>query len=109
MIHGVANTHQTVPQDAKLFMNAADYEKLKHTEDFSLAALVKLSKLRRKVAEHGYEFLNLKEGEIILLLEAARVINCQESADLARQFLELVGICSQESAPARRQYGKQPA
>lgn len=90
-------------------MNAADYEKLKHPEDFSLAALVKLSKLRRKVAEHGYEFLNLKEGEIVLLLEAARLINCRESAELADQFLELIGIFSQKPDPASRQYHKQTA
>jgi hypothetical protein len=90
-------------------MNHDDYEKLRHPENFSLTALIKLSKLRRKIAEHGYEFFNLKEGEAILLLEAARVLNCQESKNLARQFMDLVGVNDKEPALPDSQAVKQPA
>ncbi len=90
-------------------MNTNDYEKLRHPENFSLTALIKLSKLRRKVAEHGYEFFNLKEGEAILLLEAAQVINCPESKDLAQQFLDLIGVNNSDNTAVDRQHAKQVA
>ena len=90
-------------------MDNEDYEKLRHPEDFSLAALVKLSKLRRKVAEHGYEFFNLKEGEIILLLEAARLISCEETRDLAQQFVNLIGVKDKGFASQISQSAKQDA
>ena len=80
-------------------MHSNYYEKLKHPEAFSLTALVTLSKLRRKVTEHGYDFFNLKEGEAILLLEAARVIDCDESKELAHRFLSLIGVTTDEFKP----------
>ncbi|MBN1377720.1 MAG: hypothetical protein JXA04_00635 [Gammaproteobacteria bacterium] len=90
-------------------MDNEDYEKLRHPENFSLTALVKLSKLRRKVAEHGYEFFNLKEGEIILLLEAARLISCEETRDLAQQFMNLIGVKDKSFASQSPQSTEQNA
>jgi hypothetical protein len=73
-----------------------DYEKLRNPNGFSLKALIALSKLRRKVAEYGYEFFNLKEGEAVLLLEAARLTNNSEAMNLATQFLDSIGIDNSE-------------
>lgn len=85
-------------------MHREDYEKLKHPENFSLTALLKLSKLRRKLSEYGYEFFGLKEGEIILLLETARLLDCTEAKTLAGQFLQQVGVQHNEFIAAGRQH-----
>lgn len=80
-------------------LSKEDYEKLARPENLPLQALVKLSQLRRRVSESGYRFDHIKTGEAILLLEAARVIDCEETRSLARQLLQTVGAYDSDLRP----------
>lgn len=87
-------------------LSAKDYEKLQHPEKFPLSAMIKLSQLRRRLSKKGYEFLHIKEGEAILLIEAARAIDCLKTKLLAQHFLKLMCIYDDELRPNKSKSGK---
>lgn len=77
-------------------MNPQIHEKLVNLSNYSHSAVMILSKLRRTVAAKGYEFDLTQKGCPILLIEAARILDCETSRQLARNLLSEMGISSNE-------------
>lgn len=77
-------------------MNPQIHEKLVNLSNYSHSAVMILSKLRRTVAAKGYDFDLAQKGCPILLIEAARVLDCETSRQLAITLLTEIGISSKE-------------
>jgi hypothetical protein len=77
-------------------MTPEEHARLNNMSDYPQSALIKVSRLRRLVAESGYGFDLCQKGSPILLIEAARVINCLKSKQLAGELLQEIGIHDSE-------------
>jgi hypothetical protein len=77
-------------------MTLEEHARLNNMSDYPQSALIKVSRLRRLIAEKGYGIELLQKGSPILLIEAARVINCVQSKRLAAELLLEIGIHDSE-------------
>jgi hypothetical protein len=84
-------------------MTSEEHARLNNVSEYSQSALIKVSRLRRLIAENGYGVELLQKGSPVLLIEAARVINCMQSKRLAAELLLEIGIHDSELCPA---YGR---
>ncbi len=81
-------------------MTPEQHARLNNMSDYPQSALIKVSRLRRLIAENGYGIDLLQKGSPILLIEAARVINCLKSKRLAAELLLEMGILDSELCTA---------
>jgi hypothetical protein len=77
-------------------MTPEEHARLNNVSDYPQSALIKVSRLRRLIAENGYGIDLLQKGSPILLIEAARAINCMNSKRLAAELLLEIGIRDSE-------------
>lgn len=81
-------------------MTPEEHARLNNVSDYPQSALIKVSRLRRLIAENGYGIDLLQKGSPILLIEAARVTNCLKSKRLAAELLLEIGIHDSELCSA---------
>lgn len=77
-------------------MSPEEHARLNNMSNYPQSALVKVSRLRRLVADNGYGIDLQQKGGPVLLIEAARIINSRESKRLAAELLLEIGIYDSE-------------